>query len=250
MKNILKHLPNTLTCANLVFGAYAIILSFSGNYPHAMIAVSVAALFDFADGMAARMLKAFSPTGKDLDSLADMVSFGVAPGMMLFCFLKDLAASSAQENSALLPDILMLCPFAIPVFSALRLAKFNTDTRQKTSFIGLPVPAHAILWASLLTALVPSLQTGETCLIVRMEVLCFHVPPIVLMSALSVFAVVTSVLLVSEIPMFSLKITSFSWKDNRQVIILFFTALALTALFGIPGISATIVFYILFNIML
>jgi CDP-diacylglycerol--serine O-phosphatidyltransferase len=249
MKNILKHIPNALTCANLVFGAYAIILSFSGNYPYAMIAIFTATLFDFADGLAARMLKAFSPTGKDLDSLADMVSFGVAPGMMLFCFLKDSAATSTQGNNALIPDILMLCSFAIPVFSALRLAKFNTDTRQKSSFIGLPVPAHAILWASLLTALVPSLQTGEICLIVRMEVFCFHVSPIVLMSALSVFAIITSVLLVSEIPMFSLKIASFSWKDNRQVIILFLTAVVLIALFGIPGVSATIVFYILFNIM-
>jgi len=247
MRNIIKHIPNTLTCANLVFGVYAIILSFSGNYPYAMIAIFTAALFDFTDGFAARLLKAFSPIGKDLDSLADMVSFGIAPGMMLFCFLRDLATALQLGNSLLL-NILKLCSFTIPVFSALRLAKFNIDTRQKTSFIGLPVPAHAILWASLLTALVPSLQTGEVCLISRMDVFCFHVSPIVLISALSVFAIITSLLLVSEIPMFSLKISSFSWKKNKQVLLLFFTAVVFIALFGILGVSATMMFYILYNI--
>jgi CDP-diacylglycerol--serine O-phosphatidyltransferase len=247
MRNAVKHIPNMLTCANLVCGVYAIILSFSGSYPYAMIAVFTAALFDFTDGFAARLLKAFSPIGKDLDSLADMVSFGIAPGMMLFCFLKDLATSIQQSNSLLL-DALTLCSLAIPVLSALRLAKFNIDTRQKTSFIGLPVPAHAILWASLLTALVPSLQTGDICLISRMDVFCFHVSPIVLISMLSALAIITSLLLVSEIPMFSLKIISFSWKGNKQVIILFFTAVVFVALFGILGVSATMVFYILYNI--
>jgi CDP-diacylglycerol--serine O-phosphatidyltransferase len=247
MQNIIKYIPNTLTCANLAFGVYAIILSFSGNYPYAMIAIFTAALFDFTDGFAARLLKSFSPIGKELDSLADMVSFGVAPGMMLFCFLKDMATSLQWANASL-PNILMLCSFAIPVFSALRLAKFNIDTRQKASFIGLPVPANAILWASLLTALVPSLNTGEICLIERINVFCFHVSPVILMFILSALAIITSFLLISEIPMFSLKITSFSWKNNRHVLTLFFTAIILIALFGILGVFATIVFYILYNV--
>jgi CDP-diacylglycerol--serine O-phosphatidyltransferase len=246
MRNIINHIPNALTCANLAFGVYAIILSFSGNYPYAMIAVFTAALFDFTDGFAARLLKSFSPIGKDLDSLADIVSFGVAPGMMLFCFLRDLA-TSAQWNNSLLSSILLFSSFAIPIFSALRLAKFNIDARQQSDFIGLPVPAHAILWVSLLTAFVPSLKTAEMCLISRIDVFCFHVSPDVLMSVLSLLAIITSLLLVSEIPMFSLKIKSFSWKDNKHVIIFFFTAIVLIALFGILGVSATMVFYILYN---
>ncbi|MDR2148179.1 MAG: CDP-alcohol phosphatidyltransferase family protein [Tannerella sp.] len=247
MKNIVKHIPNTLTCANLFFGIYAIILSFSGNYPYAMIAVFTAALFDFTDGFAARMLNAYSQMGKELDSLADIVSFGVAPGMMLFCFLRDLISSMAWNNS-LLSNILLLSSFTIPIFSALRLAKFNTDDRQKSSFIGLPVPAHAIFWASLLTALTPSLRTGEMCLISRIDVFCFHVSPVALIVILSVLAITTSLLLVSNIPMFSLKVATFSWKENRQAIILFFTAVVLVALFGLLGVSVTIVFYVLFNL--
>ncbi|MDR0836503.1 MAG: CDP-alcohol phosphatidyltransferase family protein [Tannerella sp.] len=247
MRNLVKHIPNTLTCANLAFGVYAIILSFSGNYPYAMVAVFMAALFDFTDGFAARLLKAFSPIGKDLDSLADIVSFGVAPGMMLYCFLRDLA-TVAQQNDSLLINILMLSSFAIPIFSALRLAKFNIDTRQKKSFIGLPVPAHAILWASLLTALVPSLKTGNICLISRLDVLCFNVPPVLLISVLAVLAIITSLLLVSEIPMFSLKISSLAGKENKPVLILFLTAIVFIALFGILGVFATMVFYILYNV--
>ena len=247
MRNLVKHIPNTLTCCNLAFGVYAIILSFSGSYPYAMIAIFMAALFDFTDGFAARLLHAYSPIGKDLDSLSDIVSFGVAPGIMLFCFLRDLAGSVQWSNSLLL-NILLLCSFAIPILSALRLAKFNIDDRQKTSFIGLPVPAHAILWSSLLTALVPSLRTGEICLISRIDVFCFQVSPAALIVILSVLALITSLLLVLKIPMFSLKITSFSGKENRPVIILFFTAIVFIALFGLLGVSATIVFYILYNV--
>jgi CDP-diacylglycerol--serine O-phosphatidyltransferase len=240
-----RHIPNMLTCANLIFGIYAIALSFSANYPYAMTAIFIAALFDFTDGFAARLLKSYSPIGKELDSLADMVSFGVAPGMMLFCFLRDLADSVQWHNSIF--SILLFFSFAIPIFSALRLAKFNIDDRQKSSFIGLPVPAHAILWASLLTALVPSLPTGEICLISRIDVFCFHISPIVLISTLSVFAIITSLLLVSEIPMFSLKVKSFVLKENKQAVILFLTAIVLIALFGILGVFATLVFYILYN---
>jgi CDP-diacylglycerol--serine O-phosphatidyltransferase len=212
-----------------------------------MTAIFAAALFDFADGFAARLLKACSPIGKDLDSLADIVSFGVAPGMMLFCFLKDLATSTQCSTPPLI-SILMLCSFAIPVFSALRLAKFNTDARQKSSFIGLPVPAHAIFWTSFLTALAPSLHTGRICLTAHIDVFCFHLSPPVLIPLLSALAIITSLLLVSEIPMFSLKISSFSWKENRPLTVLFPLAVILVVLFGILGISATILFYILFNI--
>jgi CDP-diacylglycerol--serine O-phosphatidyltransferase len=247
MRKLTKHIPNILTCANLAFGFYSIILSFSGQYPYAMVAIFMAALFDFTDGFAARLLKAFSPIGKDLDSLADMVSFGVAPGAMLFCFFKDLATANGLSDNLII-KLFLLSAFLIPVFSALRLAKFNIDDRQKSSFIGLPVPAHAIFWASLLTALCPSIHTGEICLIMRIDVFCFKIAPIVLIAVLSILAVVTSLLLVSEFPMFSLKIKSFSWKENKPVIILFFTAIVLIALFGIIGISATILFYILINI--
>ena len=248
MNGITKHIPNTLTCASLAFGFYASILGLFGNYYGAMIAILIAAVFDFLDGFAARLFKAYSPMGKELDSLSDMVSFGVAPGMMLFSFIDQLL-HSLSWNESWPCKLLLLAAFAIPIFSGLRLAKFNIDTRQTTSFLGLPVPAHAIFWSALIVALFYA--TNNACDLsgaLSLSQLIAAIPPEALIIFLSVTAVATSLLLVSEIPMFSLKISSLSWKDAKLQYILIISAIILIILFGAIGISATILLYILLSV--
>ena len=245
-KKIIVHIPNTLTCISLMFGFYAAVLGISGNYFGAMMAIFVAAVFDFCDGLAARLLKAYSAMGKELDSLADVISFGVAPGMMLFGFIDQLLHRLAWNDSSGC-KLLLLTSFVIPVFSALRLAKFNIDDRQKTSFLGLPVPAHAILWSSLITVLASGTCT-HCSLFPQLAELLASIPAGIMLIGLSVLAVATSFLLVSEIPMFSLKMSSFAWKANKLPYILIASAILLICLFGLPGITATILLYLLLSI--
>lgn len=183
-----KHIPNMLTCCNLLCGAIAIYLSTQHIYAIAFGLILVAAVFDFLDGFVARLLHVSSPIGKELDSLADVVTFGLAPSMMLMCFLH--THSPLGEWS--------LSVFLMAAFSALRLAKFNLDTRQSDSFIGLATPANAIFWASLITCLhtfVPQVpHWGAWLLVAGCLFSCW--------------------LLVAEIPFFALKFHNFSWKDN------------------------------------
>lgn len=248
MKSIVRHIPNTLTCISLAFGLYASISGLSGNYYTALAAILIAAVFDFLDGLAARALKAYSAMGKELDSLSDLVSFGVAPGMMLFSFLDKLLYDLSWNHSWPC-KLFLLSAFAIPVFSALRLAKFNIDTRQKSSFIGLPVPAHAILWSSVIAVFSPVAGSGGCTGLLSTTFFASAAPPGLLLVCLSVSAIATSLLLVSEIPMFSLKMSSFAWKENRLQYILILSAVALTVLLGILGIAATILLYILLSVV-
>jgi CDP-diacylglycerol--serine O-phosphatidyltransferase len=236
--NVRKHIPNALTCANLACGCYACILALSGNYECAMWVIFAAAGFDFVDGLAARLLKVCSPIGKDLDSLADLVSFGVAPGMMLFDFI-DKAQKTVAWSHPLCGKVFLLAAMAIPVFSALRLAKFNNDTRQSESFIGLPVPAHAIFWVSYLCFIAP-----------------FTCPPpgwfpgemTVFLCITALMAIGSSLLLVSNVPMFSLKIKSLGWKENRLRYLFLLISLGLVTVSGVPGITASIILYVLLSI--
>src|ERR1700760_4688217 len=138
-----NHVPNAITCANLFSGCVGIVLAFKGEMIAASYAIFLSAIFDFFDGLASRVLKSFSGIGKDLDSLADMVSFGVLPAVIMYQIL--LQAHQIDRIS----DYLNFIAFLIPVFSALRLAKFNVDTRQTESFIGLTTTANGILIASL-----------------------------------------------------------------------------------------------------
>ena len=209
--NLIKHIPNTITCLNLFSGCMSIVAAIGGDLRTAFIWIVGAAIFDFMDGFAARLLKAYSPMGKELDSLSDVVSFGVAPGMILYSLFSQAALlMNLQGCLALLP----FCAFVIPVFSGLRLAKFNIDERQTTSFIGLPVPAHALFWGSL---------------------------------AYSVQAL-TSYLLVSEIPMFSMKVKSVSWKGNECRYILLLAAILFIVFWGYLGIAGTIVLYFILSL--
>ena len=222
--NIRKHIPNTITCLSLVSGCIATVMALQDNYLWAAIWIIIAAVFDFLDGFAARLLKAYSPMGKELDSLSDMVSFGVAPGMIVFSML--------GQASLPLGEIGRYIPYLAFVISGLRLAKFNIDERQTTSFIGMPVPAHALFWASVGYSLSPLSQANNVLFIV----------------VTLVVALATSLLLVSEIPMFSLKIKSVAWKGNERRYILVGCAVLFVAFFGMLGIAGTILLYILLSI--
>ena len=226
---IKNYIPNTITCLNLVSGCVASVMALEGNLMYAVVWIMLAAVFDFFDGFAARLLKAFSPIGKELDSLADVVSFGVAPGMILFVLLSWLAPTLPLDG---LNEYIPYWAFVIPAFSGLRLAKFNIDERQTTSFIGLPVPAHALFWSSLGYSVQPLLPQGGVALLVGLMAL----------------ALVTSLLLVSEVPMFSLKIKSLAWKGNELRYILVACAVIFVSIWGFLGIAGTILLYVLLSI--
>lgn len=227
--NVLKYIPNTITCLNLISGCMAIVAALNGDLRGTILWIIAASVFDFTDGLAARLLKAYSPLGKELDSLSDIVSFGVAPGMALFMLLKAAAGVIGLSGIAVLLPYLA---FVIPVFSALRLAKFNIDERQTVSFIGMPVPAHALLWGSLACTLQPYVAIHASTFLYGCILL----------------AVATSYLLVSELPMFSMKVKSLSWKGNEQRYVLGGCGLVFVILFKIPGVAATILLYILLSL--
>lgn len=229
MVKIKSHIPNTLTCLNLVSGCIAVVMALEGSVGAALVWIIIAAVFDFSDGFAARLLKAFSPIGKELDSLADVVSFGVAPGMMLFSLLKVTSASFPWVGAM---DWIPYLAFMTPAFSGLRLAKFNIDTRQETSFIGLPVPANALLLGATVYSIYPFAVEYNLLITFGLILLSFA----------------TSLLLVSEIPMFSLKVKSFVWKGNEQRYVLVCAAVLLISLLGVLGLSFTILLYIFLSI--
>jgi CDP-diacylglycerol---serine O-phosphatidyltransferase len=214
-----RYIPNFITCLNLFSGCVAVYFAFKGNYQNAFIAILVAATFDFFDGFAARMLKAYSPMGKELDSLADMVSFGMAPGAIVFSILTDSGIN----------HFLPLLAFLIPVFSGLRLAKFNIDERQTSSFIGLPVPANAILWAGLAFSYSDLLITNLWVLIIT--VLLF------------------SYLLVAEIPMFSLKFKNLKWKSNKIQFVFLIVSLIILIFFQLNAFAPIIGWYIILSVL-
>ncbi len=184
--SIKKHIPNTITCLNLLSGTVAVMAAYNGRYGLTVLLVLLAATFDFFDGFSARLLGVSSGIGKELDSLADLISFGFAPSMAAFSLLK----VGEWEWSAYFALLMV-------AFSALRLAKFNLDERQTSSFIGLATPANALFWVGLAY----SYHDTE---------LAMHYPwVILLMVALSCF------LLICELPMFSLKFKTFGWKGNE-----------------------------------
>ncbi|HHT23009.1 MAG TPA: CDP-diacylglycerol--serine O-phosphatidyltransferase [Bacteroidales bacterium] len=214
-----KHLPNAITCLNLFSGCCGVWLAFNGNFVGATFAVILSAFFDFMDGMVARLVNAYSEMGKELDSLADVVSFGLVPGAMIFYML---SPDGNVENYTFLA-------FLIPIFSALRLAKFNIDDRQTTSFIGLPTPANAIFWAGI------ALSFSDW----------FSANYLVLIGLTALF----SYLLVSEIPMFSLKFKNLSWKDNKLQFIFLGVSLLLIILLQLDAIAPIILWYIILSII-
>ena len=213
---IKKHIPNFITCLNLFSGSMAVYYGFLGNYQAVLVLVLLAAVFDFLDGFAARLLKAYSPMGKELDSLADMVSFGLAPGVVAFSML----------SHSSLPSWLAFAGFIIPIFSALRLAKFNIDERQTTSFIGMPTPANAIFWVGIGYSSFNQLLITNSWLIL-------------------VLIIVMSGLLVAEIPMFSLKFKSLKWSDSRTQYVFLLQCIIFIAASKSGALPIIIILYIL-----
>ncbi|MFR0677555.1 CDP-alcohol phosphatidyltransferase family protein [Dysgonomonas mossii] len=225
-----KHIPNTLTSLNLFSGSIATVMAFQGEYTWVVVWVIIAALFDFSDGFAARLLKAYSPIGKELDSLADMVSFGLAPSIAAFRFLSDNTIRISQNP--IIVEYLPYIAFLLAIFSALRLAKFNVDERQSESFIGLNTPANAMFWVSFCYGL------------------AYKVPMITpsLIYTFLVAIVIFSLLMVSEIPMFSLKIKNIKFKGNEYRYFLAAFIIVATITIGVLGIAAGILLYITLSI--
>ena len=189
MNAIKRNIPNIITLANLFCGLCAIIFAFQGNLPLASFCIFAGAFFDFFDGLAARLLKITGELGKQLDSMADMVTFGVAPGMILFQLIYYSQTISFFQSDITDPNLFpAILAFLLPIFSAIRLAKFNVDTRQTTSFIGLPTPALAIFVASL--PLIAKYQQLSMLSDFRF---------------LIAITVILPLLLVAKIPLFSLK---------------------------------------------
>ena len=227
--SVKKHIPNAITCCNLFSGCIACTLAFEGSFVWAMAFIVLGAVFDFFDGMAARLLKVSSPMGVEMDSLADDVTFGFAPAAMVFSFIRQLPLPYFLVPVA---DILPYTAFFIAVFSAVRLAKFNIDKRQTTSFIGLPTPANALFWASFVA--------GAGDWILSLNAGWFLVLGMIAIS---------SYLLVCEVPMFSLKFKRLAWRANKRRYIFLIVALPMLAL-GLVSAVAIIAWYVILSVYL
>ena len=229
MANIItRNIPNSITCCNLISGCIAIAFAYEGKQEWALAFIIIGAVFDFFDGMVARLLHVSSPIGKELDSLADDITFGAAPAMMVFTFLHQLPYPDWLDGAR---EYLPYVAFLIAAFSALRLAKFNLDERQATSFIGLPTPANALFWGSLIVG-------GGTRLI--------HIPyalPIVL-----VLIVLSCWMLVAEIPLFALKFKQWGWKGNETKYIFLITCIPLIVWLGMSSLAVIITWYVILSI--
>jgi CDP-diacylglycerol--serine O-phosphatidyltransferase len=219
--SIKKHIPNFLTCCNLLCGCIGIFYIQRGSFIGAAYLIYAALIFDFLDGFVARLLHVSSPIGKELDSLADMVTFGVLPSFILFKLI----------NESELPFYVAFFAFLIAIFSALRLAKFNIDDRQQTDFIGLPTPANALFISSLF------FLKGTT-----MEILTHAY-------VLVAIAFIFSFLLVSPLRMFSLKMKSAGWKGNEMRVIFLLISILCLIFFKQAGIPLIIFAYLLLSLI-
>lgn len=217
----MRHLPNFLTCCNLICGCFGIVFLLEERSIPAAYFVWAACVFDFLDGFVARMLKVSSPIGKELDSLADVVSFGVLPAMVMY---RLIAANSSMES---LPYL----AFMIAAFSALRLAIFNLDTRQSDSFIGLNTPANTLFITSL-----PLLPAGVTEWLFQDWLL-------------ALITVVFSLLLVSPIEIFALKFKNFTWRDNKIRFTFLLLSVLLIVFFKVSAIPLIILLYIAMSLL-
>ena len=228
MANIItRNIPNTITCCNLISGCIATLSAFMGEIHMALLWIIIGAIFDFFDGMSARLLHVSSPIGKELDSLADDITFGMAPAAIVFYEM------GIMEYPAFLAPVQPYMPFVaflIAAFSALRLAKFNLDERQAMGFIGLPTPANALFWGALLVG------AGDF-----IENTTWMIPVVIVMILLSCW------LLVSEIPMFALKFKHWGWKGNEVKYLFLITCVPLLIVFGVTAFAIIIAWYVLLS---
>lgn len=224
LQSIKNNIPNAITSLNLFSGAIACIYALKGStlcgsltgYEIAFIFIAMAAVFDFCDGLVARMLNSVSAIGKELDSLSDCVSFGLAPSMLVFTLMEEYNPDCMLNYSA----------FLIAIFGALRLAKFNVDTTQETSFKGLPIPANAIFWIGLVS-LCQDKGSMNFSVYIYIALLCFF--------------------MVCNMPMFSFKMKSFGLKENFHRYILVALTIAFVAILGTAGLFHAIIAYIIIS---
>ena len=222
--SIKKHIPNTITCCNLISGCIATFWAFQGRCDLALLFIVIGAVFDFFDGMIARLLGVSSPIGKELDSLADCITFGFAPSAIVYEYLR--------PDTELLPFVV----FIMAAFSALRLAKFNLDERQALGFIGLPTPANALFWGSLIVGAGDWMKSAPF--------ISSNLSLVILAGSF-----ISCYLLVAEIPMFALKFKHWGWKGNEIKYIFLLTCIPLLAFLGISGLAAIIAWYIILSII-
>lgn len=250
LTSIKRQIPNIITLCNLTCGVIATIHAANGALANAAFFICLGILFDFFDGLSARALHVTSPLGKELDSLADIVTSGVAPSIILLQVL----TSYAYYNPTLVMSIIALL---MPAFSAYRLAKFNLDTRQSHSFLGLPVPCNALIWAAFgilaekeivwasyeflfgitYTSLIPTDWTTE--------IFYHHIG----LYAIAALSILTDILMISEVPMFALKFKNLKWKENKLRFLFLIACAALLVLFGVFGIILCILLYIILSLL-
>lgn len=238
MKKIIAQVPNTITSLNLVSGVAATMFAIDGHLVWAAIFICLAAVLDFMDGFAARLLKAYSEIGKELDSLADVVSFGVAPGAILFTLLEFALFGKNQPIHEIGANwyewLILSTSFLLPVFGAIRLARFNTNTSNENFFRGLPIPANGLFWA----AMGLMLQMPKYAEVLK---LVYSVRTLVLLG------IFMAGVMVITMPMFSLKAKSLSFTDNWYRYLFAFVAVILIATLNVYGLALVIFVYILLN---
>lgn len=234
-----RNIPNIITCCNLISGCVATTYAFYGEFQWALIWIIIGAAFDFCDGLSARALNVSSPIGKELDSLADDITFGVAPATIVYAFLK-ICLNEMTTTLGVWSDIIPYFAFLIAAFSALRLAKFNLDTRQTTSFIGLPTPANALFWGSLIVGYRDYFEG---------TVYGF--------AAILVLVIISSYILVSELPMFALKFKHWGINEDGNVVKYGFIVFSSTSFLvslclgnALSSIAVIILAYILVSIIM
>lgn len=236
LSSITKHIPNAITCTSLFLGCMAVVAAFNFStqfgpmpgYQWAYVLILLAAVCDFADGAAARMLQAYSALGKELDSLSDLVSFGIAPAMLVYNMMSQLPDA---------PRWLPFIAFYIPVAGELRLARFNIDDRQTTSFLGMPIPANAIFWIGFTSAVARHSSINPW--------LCSINPWL----CAAIVLVVASLMLMSSLKMFSLKFKNFSFAQNYMRFLLIAAAIIAVAIDGIGGLAWTIAAYVVLSLI-
>ncbi|MFY8189862.1 MAG: CDP-alcohol phosphatidyltransferase family protein [Bacteroidia bacterium] len=234
---MIKQIPNAITSANLFFGCLSIVATFDGNPTLAATYIVIAAILDFFDGFAARLLKVSGEMGKQLDSLADVVSFGVAPGFIFYMHSQEhLMFSSNFFQFVPLLIFISYLPFSLMIFSAIRLAKFNIDPRQSDSFIGLPTPANALFICAIPFVMANGPLWAENIF--------------TSLAFLSLYPIIFSYLLIAELPLFALKFKQFSFKGNEIRYIFIALCTTLLIAFTYVGIALSIVLYLLLSIYL
>ena len=239
MKHFLRFIPNLLTLLNLICGALSIHFFYHGFFMQGFWLVMIALLFDFSDGFAARLLNARSDIGRELDSLADVISFGLAPGVAMF----HLVSLGQEVYHHPLPSFVPFVAFLIPAFSALRLARFNIDRRQTSYFIGLPTPANALLIVSLF----PLITRDHLSPLFPLNDYLFYfvLNPWLLTSA----TILPSVLLLFPVKLFSLKFHTYGWKDNRHRYLFLGLSAILAGLFWFTALPFIILLYFIISLL-